>query len=137
MGRPRKPTALHTLHGTRPNATNRDRSNEPTPKELFGPPNSVSQDESLLAVWEELLEEIPPGVATIADRGALEHMARLMLRLRAGETTGAEQSLLKSYRTEFGMTPASRSKVSSPKMVSKRSEDQLWDAVQIGPRSVG
>ncbi len=91
----------------------------------------------MTAAWHELLEEIPPGVATIADRGALEHMTRLILRLRASEATGAEQTLLKSYRTEFGMTPASRSKVSVQKTDSLSSEEDKWDALQFGFQRIG
>jgi phage terminase small subunit len=66
-GRPPKPTALHKLHGTKPD---RKRSQEPQPVgELRAAPDWFN--ESQRASWDYAIEHSPPGLLKMIDRGML------------------------------------------------------------------
>lgn len=114
MPNPRKPRALKLLEGT-------DRPSRDYPEPEFPavegaePPDWLVSDDAL-AEWSrctELLEST--GVLTEGDLTALAHMCALhgevVNLVRAGLTpTAADRTQLRLYLTEFGMTPASRSK---------------------------
>jgi hypothetical protein len=122
-GRPRKPTKLHVLQGTRPGATTRDRAAEPECAPLGEPPahwtaaveaGSESEEKAArikVAIWHEIVAALPPGVITEADRFTVEIAVELLVRLRLGLTSAAEIGNLQRALASLGMTPADRSKV--------------------------
>lgn len=130
-GRSRKPTARHELEGTRPNASNRDRSNEPKDLPPLGdwPEHWHALDPELRAqlvdIWHEVANRVPSGVLTDADRFALELVVGLLWQWRHnspargvpargfGGLSAADTGTLKTMLGLLGMTPADRSKVSA------------------------
>ncbi|MEM7515436.1 MAG: hypothetical protein AAF368_00740 [Planctomycetota bacterium] len=127
MGRPRKPTASHELQGTRPGATNRDRSGEPTADPL-GPP-SETLDPLQLMCWHEIVGALPKGVALNSDRFTIEIAARLLAKYRAVDLNmkSADLALLRTTLASLGMTPADRSKVGVTSSDGKPKEQDPWD----------
>lgn len=125
-GRPRKPTALHVLHGTR---TRVDRSGEPSDiGELGKPPAHLSPEDA--AAWREIAASLAPGVAGRADRFVVEIVAVLIARLRTPEgLKAADLACLHRGLASLGMTPTARSKVAPPVRESKAAVDP-WDALQ-------
>jgi hypothetical protein len=105
-----------------------DRANEPVPTGELGDPPAVLTPLQK-ALWAELAEIIPPGVARNADRWAIEMAVRIMSRVRTGRAKGNEYSTLKSLLASFGMTPADRSRV---KATIAPKEDEWAD---FGPPS--
>lgn len=130
-GRPRKPTKLHVLEGTRPGATNRDRGGEPECRPLGEPPERFLQrgGKAKLAIWQEVVRALPPGVITESDRFTLEIVVELLNDLRKGRITGAGMSSLQRGLASLGMTPADRSKVGVGGG-GKPKEESPWDRLQ-------
>ncbi|HLH36011.1 MAG TPA: hypothetical protein VKX41_15165 [Alloacidobacterium sp.] len=118
-GRPRKPTALHELSGTfdRHPERKKERANEPKPDGPLGPPPASFLSEysptakALLQIWNELVEQVPPGVLTSADRWHVELACRLMYRVRNDRAKAGDYSRLDVLLGKMGMNPADRSKV--------------------------
>ena len=114
MARPRKPTKLHVVQGTLRATRHRDRAGEPEVLAPLGDPPS-NWPGGAKALWHELSGQVPEGVAGKADRIVFEVLCRAVGRLR--EHSACSPALLAQVRYlcgEFGMTPASRSKVSAP-----------------------
>ena len=114
MARPRKPTKLHLVQGTLRATRHRDRQNEPEIIEpLGGPP--VAWPTEAKALWAELADLVPPGVATKSDRLALELLCRLVGCMRVGSEglTAALAGQIRATCAVFGMTPSDRSRVTA------------------------
>ncbi len=112
MPRPRKSTKLHVVQGTLRTTRHRDRENEPEVTEpLGGAPETWALNAKLL--WDELADQLPPGVATKSDRLAFELLCRLVGCMRAGSEglTAALAGQIRAACAAFGMTPADRSRV--------------------------
>ena len=124
-GRPRKPTALHVLHGTR---TRVDRSGEPSDiGDLGGPPAHLTYEAA--AAWREIAASLAPGVASRADRFVVEIVAVLIARLRTPEgLKPADLACLHRGLASLGMTPTARSKVAPPVREKKPTADP-WDTL--------
>jgi phage terminase small subunit len=115
MGRPRKPTALHVLHG---NAGKRPLpKNEPKP--ALGcekPPWLVAP--LALAEWERIMPRLLRlGVITEIDGEACAlmcaHLADAGEQVRMGRAVEPRLTAeIRQFLARFGMDPASRSKVS-------------------------
>ena len=117
MPRPRKSTKLHVVQGTLRTTRHRDRENEPGVTEPLGDaPETWALNAKLL--WDELADQLPPGVATKADRVAFELLCRLVARLREGpkSLTPALASQVRTCCAAFGMTPADRSRVTATRL---------------------
>ena len=126
MARPRKPTKLHLIQGTLRATRHRDRENEPEVIEpLGGPPEAWPIAAKLL--WAELADQIPPFVATKSDRVAFELLCRLVGLMRAGPEglTPALAAQIRYACSSFGMTPESRSRVSTPRLPEVNPFSQL------------
>lgn len=131
-GRPRKPTHLHKLEGTR---TRTNRRHEPEPTGPLGDPPSCLPA-AAAAAWREIAEALSPGVAGNSDRIAVEIVARLLARLRSADgITAAELSCLHRGLASLGMTPTARSKVAPPVREPKPAVPDPWDA--LTPQRVG
>jgi hypothetical protein len=110
MPRPPLPTAVHEAKGSYIHNPQRRRDAEPQAKGPIGEaPSRLNTEER--AAWDELMEILPNGVATVECRWAMERFVRLMVRSWAGDTAAWEEGLIRSYMAGFGMTPADRAKV--------------------------
>ena len=113
-----KPTALKLLEGT----SRKDRANENEPQyeptEGLEPPPHL-RDSEALACWNEFTEVLEgQRVLTRADRRALAQLcnyesASVQCWNAGSKPTAAEMTQLRMLFAEFGLTPASRVKVSS------------------------
>lgn len=139
MGNTAKPTALKLVHGT--DRKDRAQPNEPKPK-VAAPKMPAHLPAKAKTYWKELCELLGSmGVLTVADGRALEQLCsaycewRDLLKEidrsgRTYEVVNAEGSILikanpavamasdaqkriKSFMVEFGMTPASRTKINA------------------------
>ncbi|MAG24944.1 terminase [Candidatus Pacearchaeota archaeon] len=118
MARPRKPTHLHVVSGSAKTNPGRlaDREAEPVADDdIRGIEAPDYLDEGLAAIWREVAGMLHARVASNPDMIALEALVRLVARMRTGEMSAADYARLQGYLGEFGMTPASRSKVSQGK----------------------
>ena len=118
-GRPRKPTALHVISGSAAKHPDRMRERESEPvvegDDLRDCPPPDHLDDALAAIWKEVAGLLHARVSSAPDLIALEALVRLVHVMRSGEAVAADYARLQSYLGEFGMTPASRSKVSQGK----------------------
>jgi hypothetical protein len=131
MGRPRTPTHILDARGSfvRHPERKRFRVGEPVPTGEIGDPHpALNHDEQ--EAWKELLEILPPGVATNSDRWWVERAVCLMVLCRKGKARASEQGLLQSYLSKLGMSPADRSRVT---VVSGTEQGESpWDALVRG-----
>lgn len=121
MGRPRKPTQLHVVSGSAKTNPGRleDRQSEPeTDGDIRGIEAPDYLDSDLAAIWKEVAGSLHARVASNPDMIALEALVRLVAKMRTGEMSAADYARLQGYLGEFGMTPASRSKVSQGKQAT-------------------
>lgn len=114
MPRPRKPTNLHRASGTLRKGRHAGRLHEPVVAEpLGGPPTKAGFHNEENALWQEIAEMIPPGVATRSDRLLVEILVRLIAKARKSpqDLTPAMASQIRAGLASLGMTPADRSRV--------------------------
>lgn len=118
-GRPRKPTELHIISGSAAKHPDRMRGRESEPAAEGGdlrdarPPRHIKGP--LAKIWKEMQGHLHARVASAPDAIAFEVLVRLIDQMRHGEMGAADYSRLQSMLGEFGMTPASRSKVTQGK----------------------
>ena len=114
MARPRTPTETLATRGAFVAHPERlaARIGEPQGwKELPDPPDYLTAAEC--AVWREVAETMHKRVTIDADVHAFAIMVRLVCKMRYNfdELKGAEIAQMRGLFNDFGMTPASRSKV--------------------------
>src|ERR1700686_5010694 len=112
MGLNRTPTAILEARGSFISHKNRKdaRVGEPVvTKKLGSPPKTFTDEHKKL--WHEFSKIVPPGVATYADRWAVEIVVCAMAKFRAGTISGTETGHLTSLLSRFGLTPADRARV--------------------------
>ena len=134
MPRPRTPTAVMKINGTAKKHPERMREREGEPEGSGAdlrdicPPAHLPRE--MWAIWDELRTLVHAGSARENDTVALELLVRKVWQMRNSvsfqidpntkETkiipgapfTASDQMVLRTLLNEFGMTPASRSKVS-------------------------
>ena len=116
MGRPRTPTRILRIKGIEKNHPERLRLRENEPENVNpvgDPPESLSSPER--NVWLRIVDESIPGVLGQADRIAIELACKLYVRVNDGTATGVDYNQLVKLLSQFGMTPADRSKIAIPK----------------------
>jgi hypothetical protein len=122
MGRTRKTTQQHELSGSFDAHPERKaaRALEPKPQGALGTAPkcftveggcSAYTSERLIAIWNEIVSEVPPGVLTISDRKHVELACRLLYRIRKDQAKSGDYSRLDVLLGKMGMNPADRSKV--------------------------
>jgi hypothetical protein len=143
MPNPRKTTEQHQLSGqlsARPGRfSEQGRGQEPKPDPMVGEvPSHLNEPQK--DIWLELLEQIPPSVATKADRVCLEIAVRMVERMRhahdkatcivgcPGVMTSSDYGTLNRCLSQLGMTPADRSKI----RVSAPTAADEWE-MDFGP----
>ena len=128
MSRPRTPTDTLRARGAFDKNPQRARTDPPAQGPLGEPPPHFGPE--LQAVWIELRDSLPVGVATQADRAPFEDLVVLKYERRTAEKFSmAKQSALHWLYSHFGMTPSDRSKVH----VSKPDGDEDPAAKYFGP----
>jgi hypothetical protein len=135
MGLNRTPTAILEARGSFINHKNRKdaRAGEPVvTRKLGGPPKTFTDEQKKL--WREFAKIVPPGVATYADRWAVEIVVCAMTKFRAGTISGTETGHLTSLLSRFGLTPADRSRVVATVVPKEESEWAELDEPQNSSR---
>ena len=137
MSRPKKPQALHILHGT--NRPDRDAARV---GELVVPPGDIgdcpewfeddARDEWLRLVTDPHYSKVLASV----HRGALLEYCVLYARMvqdamGSGDMNSSQRQTLNSLRMQLGLTPASQSKVAAP-AVPVQPEESPWEALKSG-----
>lgn len=118
MGRNRKPKALAERDGSFEKHPERKAAyaNEPKPEGPLGaPPASFDPDgftgSRLLAIWEEIVTQAPPGVLTSADRLHVEMTCRIIYRIRYQTPKSGDFNSLREFLSKMAMNPSDRPKV--------------------------
>ena len=110
MGRNPTPTAILETRGSFIQNPSRKRPDEPTTTQPLGPAREhLSHDEQ--DIWNEVSQQLLPGVGKISDRIAFEALVILIAKMRAGTLKAVELMSVVSLCARFGMTPADRSKI--------------------------
>lgn len=116
MARNKKPTAVLKLVGAFEKNPQRERPAEPEPTgEIGAAPKRLNQRQR--KIWDEVLSNLPPGVAANSDRIALELLVMRLdtFRQTPAVLTAADTNQLISLLSRFGMTPADRSRINVKK----------------------
>lgn len=127
MARPRLPTNVLKLRGADKVNPGRlkARENEPENKREVGlPPKHLGKLEK--EAFKEIIKFSIDGVLGEADRIAVEMAACLLVKCRdqINPATSTEQNQFFKYLSQFGMTPADRSKINIPKQKTKNVFDE-------------
>lgn len=133
MARPRLPTNVLKLKGADKKDPKRIRERDGEPQntsEVGAPPAHLNKVQK--EAFKEIVKYSINGVLGEADRLAVEQAAILLVKCRSqheenGEiipATAAEQGHFFKYLSQFGMTPADRSKISIPKEKKKNPFDE-------------
>lgn len=123
----RKPTNVLKLTGAYEQSPSRkhDRDYEPEGAEFpKRPPKNFSSDEK--AMWEELVESVPPGVLQFQDKYIVEKLAVSFNQFRKhkAHTKPNIMAEIRHCLGQLGMTPADRSRIiSSRKKNGNKFED--------------
>lgn len=124
MARPRKPTQLHVISGSAQKHPDRMREREDEPLVEGGDLRDSGAPDHLdpmhRDLWNELRCQLHARVSSDQDATAFEALVRLVMIMRMGKATAAEFARLQAFLGEFGMTPASRSKVSQGKKAEQK-----------------
>jgi len=150
MARPRKPTILHALEGTRP--TWRPSAREPRPNGNPRLPSGDVLDTEQRALWKAIVQMSPPGLLTQADESTIERMSVAWAAFRAATRGLAKtghvvkgrdgldvrnpwalvqrQASAEMHRAgeSLGLSPAARTRLTMPE---KQDDDPL--AILLGP----
>jgi hypothetical protein len=118
MGRNRKPKAVAERDGSFEKHPERKANyeNEPKPGGPLGAPPAMFDAESftgarLLAIWNEIVSQAPPGVLTSADRLHVEMTCRIIYRIRYQTPKSGDFNSLREFLSKMAMNPADRPKV--------------------------
>ena len=131
MGRPRKPTKLHVLHGTKNTTRHRSRSSEPQITSPIGDPPDYLKEIGR-AKWLEIADDPEYGVVlNRSHRETLEHYCVLYQRFVADakgeeDMNASQRQTFHSIAMQLGRTPAAQSKVS---VSTKAAPESPWDKV--------
>ena len=120
MGRPRTPTQVLRITGIERNHPERLRMRQTEPvndNSIGDPPDNLNKPEK--AIWSRIVAESIAGVLGQADRIAVELACKLYVRVDGGTATGVDYNQLIKLLSQFGMTPADRSKISISKPEGK------------------
>jgi phage terminase small subunit len=124
MARPRKPTQLHVISGSAQKHPDRMREREAEPviegDDLRDREAPEHLDRMHADLWNELRGQLYARVASDQDATAFEALVRLVMVMRTGQAGAPEYARLQAYLGEFGMTPASRSKVAQGKKAERK-----------------
>lgn len=130
MGKPRKPTKLHVIHGTLRTTRHGDRTAEPITGAMGAAPEWFGA--IARAEWDRIMgNEVCRQMVQFSDRADFEHYCvlyeRFVLDAKEERHMGAsERQTFHSLCMQLGFTPAARSKVAMPQ---KPINESPWDKV--------
>ena len=113
MGRPRKSVKELEASGTLKTNPNRKRDPEPVPTGPIGEPPELMPKEQHY-VWRELIEEVPPGVLTNADRHHFRLTCGLCWMYDTMGVVEMSSSKIKDMERalgKYGLTPVDRNRI--------------------------
>ena len=113
------PSAVLEASGAFDRNPARKRKDLVSEKELGNAPKHLTAEEK--DVWKELSNQLPPGLATSADRFVFEIACKLMNKFRTVGTNSSETAQLLNALAKLGASPSDRSKCSVP--VDKAKEE--------------
>jgi hypothetical protein len=117
MPRARKPTNVLKFTGAiaKNPQRGRERQHEPPRNgEIGEPPTDVEMNSHERLAWKRITEECPPGVLAKRDRQSVFILACLLGQVIGGVRDAKTLNAARVALNDFGMTPASASKVSAP-----------------------
>jgi len=125
----KKPTALLEVTGAYQKNPQRRKKAEPKPRMGIGrfPKNAPCTPES---VWDELVDNICPGVLGNSDRVVMETLAHLLSQFRTDpvEFPAAKMTIMERCLGKLGMTPVDRTRVVAEQAEDKTNpEDEYFD----------
>jgi phage terminase small subunit len=115
MAGKKQPSALLNARGSFRKNPQRKRENEPVVTDPLGaPPEHLTA--SQVTCWQEVAEQAPIGVLSLADRHAVEMVACLLdeFRTTGRDMIAAKLGRLQSLLGSFGCTPSDRASLSLP-----------------------
>lgn len=120
---PRVATAVLEARGAFRKNPQRRPKDEPDSGRGIGPAPDYLPAE-VRAIWDETVFQVAPGVFQSGDRQALEDYCQLRADARRdfAKFPIRRLYLMRAFMQEFGMTPASRSRVHVPKKPPKNGE---------------
>ena len=112
-GRPPDPTALAKLKGADKHDPQRYRGRAKEPKPRIGIGECPARlSDTTRAIWDELKDDMAPGVLTRQDRRMFAVLCRLFAEYDADpDMSGTKLGQLNSIAGQFGLTPSMRTKV--------------------------
>ena len=123
-----KPTAMHEVTGTYKENPNRRRKGEPKPRMGIGSyPHDAAMTPS--GCWDELVDNICPGVLGNSDRMLLELASTLLSEFRQApsEMQASRITLLERCLGKMGMTPVDRARITAEQEAEKaKPEDEFF-----------
>jgi phage terminase small subunit len=129
----RRPKAVKQAEGT--HRADRDYPEPELPEfDSFEPPHWV-KGRKAKTEWRRIVKILHPvGVLTEADTSALGHFCNLHARMLSEDVTAAMLTQYRLFSQEFGLTPASRSRVGGG--TKKPGEEDPTSKFFSGPRPV-
>lgn len=131
MARPRLPKNVLEMRGSFKKNPKRKAGREseivvaaPLGEPPFNPEGNYGA--RLIEIWHEVVQQVPPGVLTGADRMFMETLCRLMWRARYSDKF-RDYKTLEGMLGRIGMTPSGRANMSLPQGESK---DDFEDFLQ-------
>ncbi len=121
MPNDKKPRKVLERSGAFRKDPNRDRDPNPEGKGELDTTPPEDFDAPLIKIWDELVEQIPEGVATNSDRIHIELTAKMVHQSRTQEVNAAWLSQMSRMLKAIGLTPAGRANlgVTGPKKPNK------------------
>lgn len=122
-----KPTALHKLTGAHKKDPQRARSNEAKPRLGIGSA-PVNANAGFSDIWDEVVDNVCPGVLGNCDRIHLEIVCRLIsqFRLDPEGISSAKIGMIEKMLGKLGMNPIDRIKITVPEGDEKNPEDEYF-----------
>ena len=122
-----KPTALHKLTGAYKKDPQRTRNNEASPRLGIG---KAAENPSVIFsdVWDEVVDNVCPGVLGNCDRIHLEIVCRLICQFRSDpeEISSAKIGMIEKMLGKLGMNPIDRIKITVPQDEEISKEDAYF-----------
>ena len=123
----RKPTAILEAKGAYVKDPQRRRKSEPKPLRGIGEARP-SRSCDYIKVWDELVNDIPPGVLFCSDRVWLEIAVTLLCEFRelGSEFSGAKLNQLQKALSHLGMSPVDRTRIVAEQEENSSKEDAYF-----------
>ena len=122
-----KPTAIKEASGAYKKNPSRRKKGEPQPLRGIGKA-AESRNVEYSAVWDELVNDIPPGVLFCSDRVWLEIAVTLLCEFRqmGSEFSGAKLNQLQKALSHLGMSPVDRTRIVAEQAEESSKEDEYF-----------